>query len=147
MPLHLARLRHVLGRLVAAGGAGNRPRGGGSGAQTVLVPLTVRATTRDGADIRLLLDARFSSPSLGDGEVERIAVALLVPAAAREVRRSVLRALEHSPSSVLSPALQVVRPQAAALGVELHALEVVAAEHLLASPSAPDDGVEHHGSR
>lgn len=145
MPLHLARLRRLLGRLVADGSAGNRPRGEGSGTQTVVVPLLVRAGTRDGADIRLLVDARLSSSWLDGAELERLALALVVPAAAREVRRSLLPELDRSPARVLEPAVEMVRPQIAALGGELHNLEVVAAEHLLRSPSAPDDGTDRHG--
>lgn len=105
----------------------------------VVVPITVRSQTTDGADIRLLLEARLTSARLSHEEVERIALALVVPAAVQWVRRHELPALDGRLGASLHDVEESVREPVAALGADLLTIATVAVEHLLASPSADLD--------
>ncbi|GAA4819414.1 hypothetical protein ACFQ0K_10780 [Nocardioides caeni] len=139
MPPALARLRRALGRWTTDWSDGSRPRGEGGGSQVLRnVPLMTRARTVEDADLRLLLDARLSSPTLSGADLERVALALIVPAAAEWVRRQRLDALAHSHGRRLPEIEEVVALPLRGLGAELLSIEVVAAEHLLASPSGDD---------
>lgn len=144
MPLPLTRLRRTLGRLLAIRDDGQRPRGEGSGTQTLhVVPLTVRARTADHADLRVLLEVRLASPypDLPDEDLERITLALVVPATSDWVRRQEISALDSALGPRLLAVEDTVRAPMRSLGAELLAVDVIACEHLLASPSAePDQG-------
>lgn len=96
----------------------------------LVVPVTVRAQTSDGADIRLLLEADVdaSGKTLSKNvaaELERVALAIVVPAAEEAVRRRDLASLAADPSGGLDD-----------IGGDLLSVRVVAVEHLLLSPSA-----------
>ncbi|GEB14855.1 hypothetical protein GUY44_01055 [Pimelobacter simplex] len=151
MPLTLTRLRRSLGRLLAVRDDGSPPRGEGSGTQALhVVPLTVRARTADAADLRVLLEARLSSPfpDLPDDDLERITLALVVPATADWVRRQELAVLDAGLGPRLLEVEDAVRAPLRSLGAELLAVDVIACEHLLASPSAePDEGGRPDGRR
>lgn len=102
----------------------------------VVVPLTVRGDTADGADLRLLLEARLASRTLPDAEVERVAYALIEAGAGRWLRSQRLEQLADSVGPRLTSVEDAVREPAAGLGVDVIAVDVVAVEHLLVSPSA-----------
>lgn len=146
MPPTLARFRRSLGRLLTPGLDGPDPWGEGGGDhaadQVHVVPLTVRTRTADDADIRLLLEARLASATLPPAELERMALALVVPAVAQWVRRRDLAALEADlvPGAPgldrgLAEVCGEVRGPVSALGGDLLSIGVVAGEHLLRSPS------------
>ncbi|GAA1509941.1 hypothetical protein [Nocardioides humi] len=129
-------LRRLLGLRSGRVHDDTRP-GGSAGSQPVyVVPVTVRERTEDDADIRLLLDAKLSSATLPQAEVDRIALALIVPAASTWVRRQRLATLEDSLGPRLREVEEGVCHQTRALGADLLSVEVVAVEHLLVSPSA-----------
>ncbi|UUW90264.1 hypothetical protein ABFU82_16365 [Nocardioides sp. WV_118_6] len=144
MPPPLTRLRRTLGRLLAVRDDGHRPWGEGGGTQTLhVVPLTVRARTADAADLRMLLEVRLASPypDLPDDDLERITLALVIPATSDWVRRHELTALDDALGPRLLTVEDAVRAPMLSLGAELLAVDVIACEHLLASPSAePDQG-------
>lgn len=99
---------------------------------TTVVPLTVRSRTADGADIRLLLEADVvTAGRASTAELERVALAIVVPAAEEAVRRRELATLAIDPTLGLD-----------AVGGHLLSVRVVAVEHLLLSPSG-----EPHPSR
>lgn len=154
MPLTLTRLRRSLGRLLAVRDDGIPPRGEGGGTQAAqalhVVPLTVRARTADAADLRVLLEVRLSSPypELPDDDLERITLALVVPATSDWVRRQDLAVLDAGLGPRLLEVEDTVRAPLHSLGAELLAVDVIACEHLLASPSAdPDEGGRPDGRR
>ncbi|WP_436697797.1 hypothetical protein [Nocardioides sp. BYT-33-1] len=124
-----------------------RPRAADGGQPVFVVPVTVRERTDDDADIRLLLEAKLSSATLPLGEIDRITLALVVPAASAWVRRQRLAALEHSLGPRLREVEESVCHQTRALGADLLSVEVVAVEHLLVSPSADADQGGEHGER
>lgn len=91
----------------------------------LVVPVTVRAQTSDGADIRLLLEADVdASGKAKPAELERVALAIVVPAAEEAVGRRDLADLAADPSGGLDD-----------IGGDLLSVRVVAVEHLLLSPS------------
>lgn len=94
-----------------------------------------RSRTADGADIRLLLEARVTSHRLPVEEVERLALALIVPAAVQWLGRQDLATLDVALRPTLPEVEAAVRAPLAALGAELLAIALVAGEHLLVSPS------------
>ena len=101
------------------------------------VPLTVRSLTSDGADVRLLLEAEVRSvPTAPALDAERITHALVVPALERWVGRHELASLTVELERSVSGVAVQLDEQLGALGTRLLRLEVVAVEHLLASPSA-----------
>lgn len=106
-------------------------------AETLSVPLAVRARTSDGADLRLLLEVTLA-PELvtSQSEIERIAQALVVPALRRWLVEHALSALPDGLLSARTDLEAVVQPEFEALGARLLRLDVVAVEHLLTSPSA-----------
>lgn len=137
MPSALAALRRALGLPPGAGRAGLRRVG--DILPMVVVPVTVRGLTADGADLRLLLEARLASRTLGDAEVERVAYALIEVAAHRWVRRQLLDQIADSIGPRLTAVEDAVREEATALGVDVLAIDVVAVEHLLVSPDPDPD--------
>lgn len=105
----------------------------------MVVPLTVRCRTADGADIRLLLEADVATSArtrTAELEIERVAMALVVPAAEEAVRRRDLASLAADPTLDL-----------AHVGGDLLTVRVIAVEHLLASPSADPERRSTHGRR
>jgi|GEM_PF-5497191 len=101
------------------------------------VPLTVRTLTSDGADVRLLLEAEVLSASTVPALVtERVTHALVVPALERWVRRHDLASLTVELERSVSGVAVQLNNELDALDTKLLRLEVVAVEHLLASPSA-----------
>ncbi|WGX97532.1 hypothetical protein [Nocardioides sp. L-11A] len=144
----LSSLRRALGLRSGRRHDAPRSRGGDAPGQPVfVVPVTVRDRTDDDADIRLLLEAKLSSATLPRAEVDRIALALVVPAAGAWVRRQRLAALEDSLGPRLREVEEGVCHQTRALGADLLSVEVVAVEHLLVSPSADADQGGEHGDR
>ena len=104
---------------------------------TLVVPLTVRTRIADGAEIRLLLEADVDAPERTPAaDLERVAMAIVVPAAEEAVRRRDLAALEADPTAGLDQ-----------VGGDLLRVRVVAVEHLIVSPSADPDGGRPHGRR
>ncbi len=104
------------------------------------VPLTVRALTSDGADVRLLLEAEVLSVSVASALVaERVTHALVVPALERWVRRHDLASLTVELERSVSGVAVHLKDELGALDTKLLRLEVIAVEHLLASPSADPD--------
>lgn len=129
---------------MATGGADQHLRNRTAGVQTIqVVPLTARSRTADGADIRLLLEARLTSHRLSAEEIERLALALIVPAAVQWLGRQDLAALDVALRPTLPEIESAVREPLAALGTELLAVALVAGEHLLVSPSR--DGFDGPG--
>lgn len=108
----------------------------------MIVPVTARCRTADGADIRVLLEADVATAArsrTAELEIERVAMALVVPAAEEAVRRRDLASLVADPSLDLTH-----------VGGDLLTVRVVAVEHLIASPSAdpaPADGSKRRGRR
>ena len=100
------------------------------------VPLTIRALTRDGADVRLLLEAEVRTERATELGAERIVHALVVPALERWVARQSLSSLSGELESGLSDVADQLEEEMALLGTELHRIDVAAVEHLLRSPSA-----------
>ncbi|WGY01454.1 MULTISPECIES: hypothetical protein [unclassified Nocardioides] len=101
----------------------------------LVVPLTVRSRTADGADIRLLLEADVDAAGRASAaELERVAFAIVVPAVEEAVRRRELAALAADPTAGLDH-----------IGGALLRVRVVAVEHLIVSPSADPDGSRPHG--
>lgn len=137
MPLTLARLRRTLGRPLAVGCAGPHPRGEGSGTQAT-VPLTVRGPTADGADVRLLVETMLAAGPTAPPEPVRIALALLLPASRRWLAGHDLARLPEALPGARDSLEDAVRDEFGELGLRLLRFDVVAVEHLLASPSAED---------
>ena len=136
MPSTLARLRRVLGLSSTAARGKLRLRGEVGGDQPDVVPLTIRTPTADGADLRLLLEARFAPTRLPQEELDHVAVAVIEPVATLWVRRQRLAAIQRALGPRLRDVEDDVRAQLSGLGAPLIALDVVAVEHLLTSPSA-----------
>ncbi|WP_249411099.1 hypothetical protein [Nocardioides faecalis] len=144
MPPTFARIRRDLGRLLAGDGSlatAAVPGEAGQLREVLVVPLTVRSHTADDAEIRLLIEATVSHAHGGRidrAELERIALGVVVPAAAAWVRRHPLSELqtEIDANPTLPAVEETARDQVAALGGDLVALTLVAGEHLLLSPSA-----------
>lgn len=107
-----------------------------------LVPLALRGRTADGADLRVLLDAHVAPDAADAGpELERVTQALVVPAVQRWLAEHRLAELPAGLVQARGELESVVQPELTALGARLLRLEVVAVEHLLASPSGePDEG-------
>jgi len=157
MPPTIARIRRVLGRTLARGWGGRRPRGMVGGHPAYVVPLTVRGTTYDGADVRLLLEATVATgpagnpagnPAGGAAGADRATLALLVPAARRWLATHPVGRLRGELAGVPTLLHDEVRDELAELGVRLLRVDVVAVEHLLASPSADGmPGVDADGER
>lgn len=137
MPLPLARLRRTLGRPLAVGCAGPHPRGGGSGTQST-VPMTVRGPTADGADVRLLVETMLAAGPTAPPEPVRVAVALLLPAARRWLASHDLARLPERLPGARDALEEAVRDEFGGLDLRLLRFDVVAVEHLLASPSADE---------
>lgn len=105
-------------------------------AETLMVPLAVRGLTTDGADLRLLLEAQVAPGTVtARAELERIAQALVVPAVRRWLAEHELAGLPDQLFAAQPELESVVQPEFEALGARLIRLDVVAVEHLLASPS------------
>lgn len=132
-------MRRALARAVTTG----RPHGAFTDVSEALtVPVAVRACTTDRADLRLLVDVTVVpvTPAAGP-DLERIAQALVPPAVRRWAGRHDLEALQGALPTARSVLEAAVQPEIQALGARLLRLDVVAVEHLLASPSAePDPG-------
>lgn len=110
-------------------------------AATSTVPLALRGRTADGADLRVLVDAQVSPVSVDDGrQLERITQALVVPAVRRWLAEHDLAGLPDELLSGRGELEDLVQPEFEALGARLLRLDVVAVEHLLASPSAEPEG-------
>ncbi|PWN03105.1 hypothetical protein DJ010_08215 [Nocardioides silvaticus] len=103
------------------------------------VPLTIRASTSDGADVRLLVEAevRPALPTHNTG-VERITLALVEPALERWVGRHQLSELGGELERSLGGVAAKLRSDLGRLDVDLLRIDVAAVEHLIKSPSAPD---------
>lgn len=136
MPTPLARLRLAVARLLCRG------RGAGAGADgSSTVPVTVRARTADRADMRLLLEVRVEAGSLQAGDLDRFVHQWTVPATRAWVAQHDLAGLQADLAPELDEVAATVRDGLATVGATLLGVELVAAEHLLASPSAdPADG-------
>lgn len=139
MPPTLARLRRTLGRSLAVGhdGPRPRPRGGGGGTQVVL-PLTVRGATADGADVRLLVDATVAAGPAAPADPVRVAHALLLAATRRWLAGQDLAGLPSRLPRAREAVEDGVDEEFSELDLRLLRLDVVAVEHLLASPSGAD---------
>ncbi|MBM7516781.1 hypothetical protein [Nocardioides nitrophenolicus] len=104
---------------------------------TLVVPLTVRSRTADGADLRLLLEADVdASGRTSAAELERVAFAIVVPAVEEVVRRRELAQLAEDPTAGLDR-----------IGGDLLSVRVVAVEHLIVSPSADPSADPAGGAR
>lgn len=138
MPPSLARLRLAVGRLLCRGRAtGSRSTGSST------VPVTVRARTADGADLRLLLEVRVEAGKLQPGDLDRFVHEWTVPATREWVAGHDLAGLQADLAPELDEVAGAVRVGLAEEGATLLDVELVAAEHLLSSPSAgPADGSE-----
>lgn len=100
------------------------------------VPLTIRAVTSDGADVRLLVEAEVRPvPPAEDPGVERITHALVEPALEEWVGRHPLSALSGELERSLGGVAARLRVDLGRLDVDLIRLEVPAVEHLIRSPS------------
>jgi hypothetical protein len=110
--------------------------------EAMTVPLAVRGRTTDGADLRLLVDVTVVPVTAVAGpDLERIAQALVPPAVRRWAAEHDLDHLQASLPTARTALESAVQPEIEALGARLLRLDVVAVEHLLASPSAePDPG-------
>ena len=96
----------------------------------------VRAFTRDGADVRLLLEADVrSAPTGRSHDTERVTWALVVPALERWVARHDLASLSVELERSLSGVAAQLRRELGELGLELVRVHVDAIEHLIVSPS------------
>lgn len=137
MPLTLARLRRTLGRPLAVGSAGPRPRGEGGGTQYEL-PLTVRGPTADGADVRLLVEAMVAAGPAAIADPVRVMHALLLPATRRWLVGHELSDLPTHLPHVRDSLEDAIGEEFQELDLLLLRLDVVSVEHLLASPSSPD---------
>lgn len=135
MPPPLARLRRTLGRSLAVGYDGPRPRGEGGGTQLVL-PLTVRGPAADGADVRLLVEATVVAGPAAPADPVRVAHALLLAATRRWLADQDLASLPARLPRVREAVEGGVDEEFSELDLRLLRLDVVAVEHLLASPSA-----------
>lgn len=131
MPPALARLRLAVARLLGWGrGAGH----GTDGSSTV--PVTVRARTADRADMRLLLEVRAEAGTLEPGDLDRFVHEWVVPATREWVAQHDLAGLQADLPPELDEVASTVRVGLTTVGATLLGVELVAAEHLLASPSA-----------
>lgn len=138
MASSLAQIRLGLARLMAGGAL----RSNGQACSST-VPVTVRAHTSDGADIRLLLDVQVQGATIPTMELDRLVHAVAVPETRRWVAQHDLAELQRNLAPELTEVGTSVREGLSAAGASLVLVELVAAEHLLASPSA--DPV--HGSQ
>jgi len=138
MPPTLAELRRAAARLVSRG----KHRPGGQD-DYATVPVTVRARTSDNADMRLLLDVRVEAGTLQADDLDRFVHECAVPATRRWVAQHDLAGLQADLAPELGDVAASVRDGLAEVGATLLDVELVAAEHLLSSPSAdPADGPE-----
>ena len=111
------------------------------------VPLTIRATTSDGADVRLLVEAevRPALPTHTAG-VERVTHALVEPALERWVGRQQLSELSGELERSLGGVAAKLRSDLGRLDVDLLRIDVAAVEHLIRSPSGPDAPPQRGGA-
>ncbi len=138
MPSLFARIRRAVGRFLGGG-----PEGAAGLASISTVPVSVRARTSDDADMRLLLDVRVEGATLPLHDLDRLVLALTVPATRRTVAKHDLAGLQVDLAPELDEVGASVRAGLAEVGATLLDVELVAAEHLLSSPSAdPANGPE-----
>lgn len=137
MPPPLARLRRALGRSLAVGYDGPRPRGEGGGTQHAL-PITVRGPAADGADVRLLVEAMVAAGPAAPADPVRVAHALLLAASRRWLADRDLPGLQEGLPQARDALEGAVGAEFRELDLRLLRFDVVAVEHLLASPSADD---------
>ena len=138
MPTLFAQIRHAAGRILCGGA-----KGAAGPASITTVPVTVRAHTSDDADMRLLLDVRVEGVTLPPHDLDRLVHALTVPATRRWVAQHDLAGLQADLAPELDDVGASVRDGLAEVGANLLDVELVAAEHLLSSPSAdPANGSE-----
>lgn len=120
---------------------GRGARSGTDGSSTV--PVTVRARTADRADMRLLLEVHVEAGTLQQGDLDRFVHEWTVPATREWVSQRDLAGLQAELAPELDEVAAIVREGLVTVGATLLGVELVAAEHLLASPSAdPADGPE-----
>ncbi|UMG94571.1 hypothetical protein [Nocardioides sp. TF02-7] len=130
------RLRLLVGRLLA----GRDDDAGGTVTvldPAVTVPLTVRETTADQKDVRLLLEVVVRPVGASAAHDVEPLVCGVVPLVSRWVRRHRLADLTPDLHHVWhDPVAELLE----SLGADLLSLRVVAIEHLILSPS----GYAHH---
>lgn len=86
--------------------------------------------------MRLLLDVRVEGVTIPLHDLDRLVFALTVPATRRWVAQHDLAGLQADLAPELDEVGATVRDGLAEVGVTLLDVELVAAEHLLSSPSA-----------
>ena len=124
------RIRLSLGRLLSGTAPAPSP------AAYYAVPVTVRTDTADRADLRLILEVRVDGGPLGPHELDRYVHAVTIPAARHWVEAHDLHDLRAELACGLHAIAREIREPLAELGTELLDVELVSAEHLLASPTA-----------
>lgn len=135
MQTSLASVRLAVGRFLGGGATLAH------GMTYATVPVTVRARTSDGADLRLLVEVHVEVGPHRAEDADRFVHALTVPAMRQLVAQHDLLGLgtvlapERSPAPELAVVRRIVREGVAEVGMTLVDVELVAAEHLLASPS------------
>lgn len=127
----LARLRLALARLVE----GTLTASSGEDSH-LTVPVTVRAHTTDGADVRVLLEVRVGGEgSLTAHDRERFVHAMVMPATRHWVGQHDIAGLEAQLSPVLTEVEQSIRMSLSDMGLRLLDVSLVAAEHVLTPPT------------
>lgn len=137
MPPVLARFRRALARLLD--GRVHDPDGVG----LHVVPLRIRATTADGAALRLLVEVRLEAGPRALEDREQFVHAVTTPAIRHWIEELDLAHAETLLAPSLADLASRVREPLAELGMVLVEIRLVAAEHLLTpSASGPADGAE-----
>lgn len=126
----LAPLRLALARLLD----GTEPTG--STGVYHAVPVTARAFTSDGSDVRLLMEVRVESGDLEAHDRERLVHAVSVPAARSWIEGRDLAGLQAGLSPALDEIARMISGPLDELGLAVIDIELVAAEHVLAPASA-----------
>lgn len=126
-------LRRALARVVATDETHSQV------SEALTVALAVRGRTADDADLRLLVEATVVPDDARAGvDLERVAHALVLPATRRWLAGHDLDQLTDALAGAPAELESVVEPEFEALGARLLRLDIVAVEHLLASPSGDD---------
>jgi hypothetical protein len=127
-PLH-AKLRLTLGQLFA----GTRTP---SATEYHAVPVTVRADTADGADVRLIVEVRVDGGALEPHDLDRFVHAVTIPATRHRIEGHDLDRLQAELGDELHGVAREIREPLTELGITLLDVELVSAEHLLSPPAA-----------
>ena len=97
--------------------------------------ITVRHSTADGADLRLLFDVMIDGGVEAAHDQERFVHAVAIPAARTWIGEHTLAELRAQLTPALPSMTHALRETLDGIGIAVLAVDLVAAEHVLAHPT------------